>query len=136
MAIEDKIYSKRTNKVLKEVPHLQDFFYDNLWLFKEGYDTATPELELTEIIQNEFPKIADKISRVKRSGEKKKGFVDFMMVCSKNGTEDGEKTNIIIELKRPSTKIKSTHAEQVANYARDLSGHPRFKTLKLNGVSI
>ncbi|MGE4194052.1 MAG: ATP-binding protein [Pseudodesulfovibrio sp.] len=127
MAIEDKIYNKKTNKILKEVPHLQNFFYDNLWLFKEGFDTASRELELTEIMKREFPELKGKIEPVNRPGNKKKGFVDFMLICSKNGTNDGEKTNIIIELKRPSIKLSNKEAEQVRSYARGISSHPRFK---------
>jgi|GEM_PF-3093323 len=130
MAIEEKIYSKKTNKILKEVPHLQDFFYDNLWLFKEGFDTASRELELTEIMKREFPKLEGKIEPVQRPGKRKRGFVDFMLICSKNGTDDGEKTNIIIELKRPSLKVSSKEAEQVRSYARGISSHPRFKNTK------
>ncbi len=87
----------------------------NMWLVNHNYAILHDDETLRNIIHSQWDKIADEEDLDTRP--------DFLCMVDPFAKENGIKKLVIIEIKRPTVKIKLKHIDQVMGYRTILHNH-------------
>jgi hypothetical protein len=121
------IYSPEVSDAMREVDQLHPLVKDNAWLFGEDWRLSRSEASLTNILRAVVhDEVVLEADLAAHGGEVllangKRGRVDLLLERSVLGP--GEQQRLVVELKRPSVKLRDKELLQVRGYARTLSKH-------------
>lgn len=122
------LYSSDTAQQMREVDQLHPLVRDNEWLFGEEWRLSRSELSLTNVLRQVVPDTVALESDLAAAGgqvvrgDGKSGRVDLLLQRHFQGPSS-KPERLVVELKRPSLKLKAEHLEQVRSYARALDQH-------------
>lgn len=115
---DDKSYETRGDK------SVHGYLRANIWLVDRNYSVLHDDQTLKKIIHAQWNKEIGEEDENKRP--------DFLCMTDRLNQEEGYKKLVVIEIKRPSVKIKMGHITQVMKYKEVLQKHsgvskPTFK---------
>lgn len=130
--LEALIFDTDTKPHVKERSQLHRILAEgNTWVFGEEFNLTVDDQSLTEVLRKHQSLIGvDTVidSPVKRV-DGKTGIVDLMLSRSVPTTRADEREHLVIELKRPSQKIRAEEIMQVEKYAYTIAADERFRHL-------
>ena len=130
--LETLLFDPGRKNLLKERSQLHRMIAENnTWIFGEEFNLTVDDQSLTEVLRKHRKLIGDKtaIDQPVKRIDGKVGIVDLMMSRSVPQSHPNEREHLVVELKRPSTKIGAKEIEQVLNYALAVAKDERFRTL-------
>lgn len=131
--LEALIFDPDSKPHVKERSQLHRMLAEgNTWVFGEQFNLTVDDQSLTEVLRKHQSLIgADTIidAPVKRV-DGKTGIVDLMLSRSVPTTRADEREHLVIELKRPSQKIRAEEIMQVEKYAYTIAADERFRHVK------
>jgi hypothetical protein len=128
-ALRHLIYDPKSSNEMREVDQLHPLVRDNAWLFGEQWSLGVSETGLTSVMRAVVADdvvlehdLLDRGASI-RLDDGRRGRVDLMLQRALLAP-DRRMHRLVIELKRPSTKIGDAELRQVKSYARALANHP------------
>jgi hypothetical protein len=124
------LFDQRTKKALLERKQLHRLLAENTWFFGEEFNLSADDEGLTQVLRK-HAEIQERdliIDRPVLTGDGKRGIVDLMFSRSLKGHRTEDIDHLIVELKRPTTKIGSKEIGQIQEYAFAIASDERFKT--------
>lgn len=119
-------------KYALEVPHIQKCIEENLWIFGEQYYLLTSEEDKFDHALREFLKFHKKDDLYDKAKihhpDKNKEMDIFAAQKGFRVGDDGKKYfhHVVLELKRPSIKLKDEELTQIKRYKNLIANEPKF----------
>jgi len=125
-ALRHLLYSPGISNRMREVDQLHPLVKDSAWLFGESWRLSRSETSLTNVLRAVADddtlleaELAANDGKVLADG--KQGRVDLLL--QRTIRSPGHQHRLIVELKRPSVRLRNTELAQIRRYASALSGH-------------
>jgi hypothetical protein len=127
-ALSDLIFNKGTKRALLERDQLHKILDREAWIFREDFHLAGSEKRLEDVLKVHLHRLGDRTDGqvdpvLMESG--RQGRIDLMLAKARS-PRDGQFEYLVVELKRPSTKLSSVVLAQIEAYAQAVSRDERF----------
>lgn len=121
------VHSPDLKTVMLERKHLHRMVEKNAWLFGEQYHLAASDVDLTTLLREHLAGVDREVLGeepvVRADG--RQGIPDLVLGQTSVGA-DRTRSNLVIELKRPSYRLDQTSLTQVKSYAAAIAADRRF----------
>lgn len=128
-ALEDMIYDKDANKHVKERKHLHRILIQETWIFGDEYAYGVDDVTLKNVLKEYLKALGrDDFEEIVQSEDNSRlGIIPDVCLWRQfpQGTP-GYKTNLIIELKKPSVNAGVEELVQIQLYANKIMKDRRF----------
>ena len=126
--LRDIVFEPKHRSTIKERGELDVLIRDNTWMFGEGFHLTMAEAGLTQIMDRVSEEVATK--RIKgtrvRKPDGKMGRIDSFMGRIVPHESPDHREYLLIELKRPSTKVGRKEVDQLEDYVNAILSQPDF----------
>lgn len=132
--LEHVLFHPEGKAVLKERSQLHRLLAaNNTWIFGEHFNLTVDDESLTQVLRKHKAAIGEDvvIDKPVRRIDGKTGIIDLMLSRSVPQHRSDEREHLIVELKRPSVKIRAEEITQVEKYAYTIAADERFRHLKV-----
>jgi hypothetical protein len=127
--LEILIFEKESRKKLLERKQLHRILAENTWIFGEEFHLSVDDESLTSVLQKHLKllgKERSELAPVLRLDDSK-GIVDMMLSRTIPQPKANQYEHLVVELKRPLTKIGFEETNQIQSYAFAVSNDERFR---------
>jgi hypothetical protein len=127
--LEILIFEKESRKKLLERKQLHRILAENTWIFGEEFHLSVDDESLTSVLQKHLKllgKERSELAPVLRQDDSK-GIVDMMLSRTIPQPKANQYEHLVVELKRPLTKIGFEETNQIQSYAFAVSNDERFR---------
>ena len=127
--LEMLVFDPKSKQQLLERRQLHKIIAPNTWIFGEAFNLAVDDKSLTEVLRAHASQVGDDIvidEPVTRE-DGSQGIVDLMLSRRVPMPNPTEREHLVIELKRPKTKIDIEATAQIKRYAFAISDDERFR---------
>lgn len=134
--LELMLFDKESKQQLLERDQLHQVLARETWVFGEEFHLTNNEETLNEVLEKHLQKLgkrSDDDSPVTRE-DGSTGRIDLMLARSVPQSRADEREHLVVELKRPKTKICVKVLGQVKSYAIAVAQDERFKDTKTKWV--
>ena len=127
--LEELIYNKELNKNVLERKHLHKIIANETWLFGDEYTYGVDDITLKNVLKEYLKFLGREDFKEVTESEENEDLQIIPDVCLwkqyPKGTP-GHKTNLVIELKKPTVDAGITELGQIKQYAARVSKDRRF----------
>lgn len=127
--LEELIYNKKLSKNVLERRHLHKIIANETWLFGDEYTYGVDDITLKNVLQEYLKHLGREDFKEVAESESNKDLQIIPDVCLwkqfPKGTP-GHKTNLVIELKKPTVDAGISELAQIKQYAARVSKDRRF----------
>lgn len=128
MGLQTIMFESDYRRKLKERSQLHRILALNTWIFGDDWTLSADDRSLTQVLRahKEILKDEIEIDAPVKHVSKSKGIVDLMLSKTSRRYGSRRPSHLVVELKRPSVSLGFEEIKQIIEYARTVSGDPRF----------